>query len=426
MAADLGVSLEQTGAAVGLVAGGRFAGNLAFSWLWGLAADRWGRRPCILISVVFQCVCTVFFAYSTAVSISLAVTARTLGGALNGAVPIAKTYISEITDSTNQGLAMTLITASWGAGLVIGPALGGYLSNAATKYSSLDVSVVRAYPYALPMVVVAVICAVAAILGWLFLTETLDRSQLRRRESKEEKAEASAGATGDGPRWKAWLPRLLRDSNRFTIVLLYAVMSVQAIGFDEMYNVWLAVPREAGGMGFSTDDIGSTLVVYGIVQAVLIAPIFQVLERRLGMVELFQWAALLTAGCYVLFPLIPRATAALGYRRESRVTYWTLVAVVAVSRIGTGITFVIQAVFTNNSVDQRRRGSMNGLSMTMAAAVRTFTPLFFGWTFGVTLTAHRGWPLDNSLVFTLAAVLSLHASHICSGLPRSIEKQYDG
>jgi len=66
-------------------------------------------------------------------SISAATAARFLGGAFNGAVPIAKTYVSEITDSTNQGLAMTLITASWGAGMVIGPALGGFLSTPADK-----------------------------------------------------------------------------------------------------------------------------------------------------------------------------------------------------------------------------------------------------------------------------------------------------
>jgi hypothetical protein len=37
----MGVSLEETGTAVGLIAGGRFAGNLLCSWLWGIAADRW-------------------------------------------------------------------------------------------------------------------------------------------------------------------------------------------------------------------------------------------------------------------------------------------------------------------------------------------------------------------------------------------------
>lgn len=31
-----------------------------------------------------------------------------------------------------------------------------------------------------------------------------------------------------------WLPPLLRDTTRFNVVLLYAALSVQGIGFDEM------------------------------------------------------------------------------------------------------------------------------------------------------------------------------------------------
>jgi hypothetical protein len=67
-----------------------------------VAADRFGRRPTIVLSLAAQCVCTLAFAYATSVSIPAATAARFLGGALNGAVPIAKTYVSEITDSTNQ------------------------------------------------------------------------------------------------------------------------------------------------------------------------------------------------------------------------------------------------------------------------------------------------------------------------------------
>ena len=77
-------------------------------------------------------------------------------------------YVSEITDSTNQGLAMTLITASWGAGLVIGPALGGFLSTPADKYPVLDTPLMRAFPYALPMVVVAALCLVSTLLGYVW------------------------------------------------------------------------------------------------------------------------------------------------------------------------------------------------------------------------------------------------------------------
>lgn len=375
--------------------------------------------------------CSLFFAYATSKSLALASFARFLGGALNGAVPACKTYVGEITDATNSGLAMTIITASYGAGLVIGPALGGFLSSPADKYPALDTPVLRAYPYALPMVIVAAMCTVAALLGWIFLEETLDRSKAAK-VSTVELVDAKA-TEGRNPATLsplpavclAWLPRLLHDPTRFTVVLLYVVISIQGIGFDEMYNVWLAAPVEVGGMGYDTNEIGLTLIVYGVVQISVTAVVFQFLERRLGMKLVFQWMAIVTAFCIFATPLIPRAAAALGYGPRSTVTWLALVATVTISRVSNGITFVVQAVFGNNSVGQLDRGAMNGLSMTIVAAVRSVTPLFFGWTFGVTLGTDRPWPLDSSLTFTMIALVMLHASHICGGLPRSIEQSYN-
>lgn len=359
---------------------------------------------------------------------ALSAAARTLGGALNGAVPIAKTYVSEITDSTNQGKAMTLITASWGAGLVIGPALGGFLCKPAEKYPSLDYPILRAYPYALPMVSVAGICAIATVLGWMFLKETLDPSKMEDAVAKAdaEKFERTTENKKEptSPLFQAWIPPLLRDPTRFTVVLLYTVLSVQAIGFDEMYNVWLATPLEAGGMGYTTDEIGTTLVIYGLTAIFATSPVYQTLEKRLGMLVLFRWMSVVAAVCYLSLPLLPRVAGYFGYGPRSSLTWTALVMTGMVSRVANGITFVTQAVFSNNSVGQFQRGAMNGLSMTFAATVRSFTPLFFGWTYGVTLTAGKSWPLDSSLVFTLVAAFMLHAGHISVGLPPSIEKQH--
>eukprot|EP00041_Stephanoeca_diplocostata_P024977 m.643876 g.643876 ORF g.643876 m.643876 type:complete len:286 (-) comp22643_c2_seq2:190-1047(-) len=174
MVQDLGVAPQNAGTYVGIIAGGRFLGNMAFNWLWGILADKYGRRPTILASVFMQVVCTFIFAVSTRWSIALATFARFLGGATNGAVPIAKTYVSEVTDHTNQGQAMTLVTASWGVGLVIGPALGGYLSDPAAKYAAFEgITFFEEYKYALPMFVVAFMCIVASVMGFLYLEESL-------------------------------------------------------------------------------------------------------------------------------------------------------------------------------------------------------------------------------------------------------------
>lgn len=58
----------------------------------------------------------------------------------------------------------------------------------------------------------------------------------------------------------------------------------------------------AGGLGFTTNTIGSTLICYGVSGIFLTAPLYAALESRLGMVFLFQCMAVACAVGYVLTP----------------------------------------------------------------------------------------------------------------------------
>ena len=307
------------------------------------------------------------------------------------------------------------------------------------------------------MVVVAGICALAAVFGWLFLEETLvvhphpagafpatagkggaasvsasaddaDSDYAPGSPSKKLRhhhhADALSQAGSGGWSWisPAYVPAILHDPVRYTVVLLYAVLSIQAIGFDEMYSVFLSTPVDAGGVGYSTNDIGGTLVIFGACQILVTTPTYQLLVKRLGMVQLFQMFAALATVCYFWVPLIPHAARAAGLPPESRVTWFMLVVTVCMVRVANGICFTLQSVFTNNSVEQQHRGALNGLAMTVSAAVRSVTPLACGWVFGLSMSTSYPWPFDASLVFILLAAMMAHAAHIAGGLPRSIEK----
>jgi MFS family permease len=80
-----------------------------------LAADKYGRRQTLLWSIGLQGVCTIWFSYATGWSVFHAALSRLVGGMLNGSVPIAKTYVSEITDASNQGKVR--VTRSHAVGL---------------------------------------------------------------------------------------------------------------------------------------------------------------------------------------------------------------------------------------------------------------------------------------------------------------------
>eukprot|EP00041_Stephanoeca_diplocostata_P003504 m.35176 g.35176 ORF g.35176 m.35176 type:complete len:402 (-) comp14383_c0_seq2:341-1546(-) len=303
MVQDLGVSVEETGSYVGIVAGGMYLGNTASNWLWGIIADKYGRRPVMLFSTVMQAIFCAVFAVSTRWSIPLATIARFLGGATNGALPVGKTYVSEITDHTNQGKVMSVITISWGAGMVIGPALGGFLSDPARKYDFLDPypslkSVLLEYKYALPMLAVGGVCLLSAFLGYVYLIETLPSRQTDKLSADTKTNTPTHAKTMDvntddnefalSSSWSQYLPPLLRHRTRFTAIALYCLLCLQGVGFNELYNVFCATPHALGGLQYTTNDIGFTLIAYGVCQSLVTALIYPALERRYGICALFR------------------------------------------------------------------------------------------------------------------------------------------
>ena len=51
-----------------------------------------------------------------------------------GVVGASKATVADVSDDTNQALGMTFVEASWGLGLVVGPALGGLLAEPVRQY----------------------------------------------------------------------------------------------------------------------------------------------------------------------------------------------------------------------------------------------------------------------------------------------------
>ena len=73
------------------------------------------------MSIGLQIFCTLLFAYTTGISVRAAAAARLVGGLLNGSVPIAKTYVGEISHPANQGRSMAIVMSSWQIGMMVGP-----------------------------------------------------------------------------------------------------------------------------------------------------------------------------------------------------------------------------------------------------------------------------------------------------------------
>ncbi|KAJ6787408.1 hypothetical protein PWT90_04808 [Aphanocladium album] len=153
------------------------AAQFITAMIWGRVADsrRAGRKTVLLIGLIGTSLSCLGFGFST--TFWQALLFRTLGGATNGNIGVMRTMISEIVrEKKYQPRAFMLLPMTFNIGVIVGPILGGLLSDPAGSYPSLfgRVRFFRAFPYATPNIVSAVFLAAAALAVWLGIEETLD------------------------------------------------------------------------------------------------------------------------------------------------------------------------------------------------------------------------------------------------------------
>ncbi len=98
-----------------------------FSPALGRLSDHVGRRPVLFVSLAGAMLVNITLA--TANSLWLIFAAQVAGGICGGSVLTARAYIADVTAREKRGQAYGLLSAVFGIGLVLGPALGGFMGD---------------------------------------------------------------------------------------------------------------------------------------------------------------------------------------------------------------------------------------------------------------------------------------------------------
>lgn len=98
--------------------------------LWGALSDRVGRRPVLLASMLGHAAAYLLVGFAD--SLWLLALARLLSGATSANLSTAYAYTSDITTPEQRAGAMGRISAAFGLGFAVGPAIGGLLAGGAT------------------------------------------------------------------------------------------------------------------------------------------------------------------------------------------------------------------------------------------------------------------------------------------------------
>jgi DHA1 family tetracycline resistance protein-like MFS transporter len=110
---------------VGLFSSAYAAAMLLSSPLQGMLSDRFGRRPVLLGAVAGSA--AQFLVMALAPSIGWVFLARGLGGATAASTAALNAYVADVSEPENLAANFGWLAAAFAMGLLLGPALGGFL-----------------------------------------------------------------------------------------------------------------------------------------------------------------------------------------------------------------------------------------------------------------------------------------------------------
>lgn len=241
--------------------------QLIFSPIWGSISDSVGRKPILIVGAVGNALALLMFGLST--QLWMLFVARALAGIFSAAtMPTAMAFIGDSTSKENRGGGMGVIGAAMGTGMVLGPGIGGWLG---------------ADSLSLPFFVAGGLSLVAGLLVFLILPESLPA------EKRAEKVQLDISSRYKGM-WQG-----LKGPMALFFVLSFLV----SFGLSNMEGILGLFALER--FGFGPPEVGSVMVVVGIVVAVVQMVLTGPATKRFGERNVIK-AALL--GLTVTFLLI--------------------------------------------------------------------------------------------------------------------------
>ncbi|KAI6108162.1 major facilitator superfamily domain-containing protein [Pisolithus sp. B1] len=384
---DIGVTNgdeTKVGFYVGLLHSLFFATQALTVLHWSRASDHIGRKPVLLTGLFGLSLSMYCFGLSkTFVGLVLS---RSLNGALNGNVGVMKSMMVEITDETNLAQAYAFMPIAWSSGGTLGPLIGGLLSRPADRFPNVfgNMEFMREYPYFLACAVPATFTAIAWIVTFLFLKETLPNSvplrqlissKIRQWSSNKKDFESElpteTPVTSENDENKPLPLRALLIPRVLIAAGNYAALSTIEIAFRSVQPLFYATPIELGGLGLDPPQIGNILAVYGVLNGLFQIFFFANLHDRFGSKAIFTVAVSSGIPFILTCPLINALARAYGLNWA----VWCVIGVQTICSILLNLGYA--CIFIYIAAASPNRGSLgatNGIAQMLVSIMRSIGP----------------------------------------------------
>ena len=417
LSVDLGwaTDLDHSGVAVGILGAVLPASRIPVSVLWGVAMDKFGRRPCLVLTCSCLSVGSVLFPLMR--DWSLAVLIRfVLLGMGNGWVVQMAVCCAELGGPKRQAKILGYVIGAGGFINLVGPGLGGLTYHA---FGS-------AFPALLPCLLGALLSLVAALWVWLCFPETRPPSPpveslvgpatpTTREVCAAERAPEAPPPTAPPAATDITLATALRAYPLPLLVALRCLLGFLGFAMLTLIPLWGIASTESGGLALDHEWLGLLLSASAALTLVY---------STLGMAKVIELCgvrgAMIASSALqcVMITALPC----------SRGAPFALLVVLNAILQGANTTCFTCTIAAVNNVCSRfphKRGAINGVNVTVESTAKSFGPSLGGSLFAWAISQQPLLPpgMPNASIIYFSCISLLHLVFFCGALrlPMSID-----
>ena len=352
----------------------------------GSLADRYGRRPFIILALAAFAAANIGFLLASTTTAFIVI--RILEGALTaGLFPAAMGVVADVVPEKERAKWIGIVMGSYGAGLIFGPVVGGVLYDG--------------WGFASPFITSAVMAIIALVAAIVMVPETRTQEVRRREELRSQRVSPSA-PVGDVSLWASF-PRPLYV---FGTLLVLDFIGVFAFAFVEPQMVF-----------YFYDELNWTTIQFGlVVGAYGLAMVFgqMVLGRssdKFGRKPLIVLGILLTVTLDIGLTLVTR--------------YPLMLLVAAVAGLGSALISPALSSYYLDITDEQYRSRILGVKESSASLGSVVGPLLLVGISAV-MTAQGIFIIAGAVVLAGAvlAIIALPAQGMVAEHTRDMDWEY--
>lgn len=331
--------------------------QFVFAPLMGNLADRFGRRPLLLLAIFGLGM--DFILMALAPNLAWLFVGRMIAGICGASWIIASAYIADVTLPENRAKAFGYMGAAFGVGFVIGPAIGGLLGELGPR---------------VPFWVAAGISLLNFVYGLVVLPESLAPENRRRFELWRANP---FGAFRVFASYRGVLPMVL------VLGLFFFSTSV----YPAIWTFW-----GIAKFGWSEAMVGGTLAIFGLIAGVFQGVLTGPATARFG------------EGRVALFGLVCATLVVLGY---GFVTSLGAVIVLMILHGPEGFVHPLTTAMLTRRVPEDAQGELQGGISAVTNVAMLFGTVFFAFIFGHFWAEDRAWRSTDVAFWVAAGFLAL-------------------